>query len=137
MYCDDLLLQFRLHVFIWWEQMFLLLPPGSPCSAGSCCCTRALKKQERRKERGPSWPQVCSKCWTETAALSSLELHPSLSGHLPESTSLSHLEFATETSHPETLTYSASFEWLHDLPPLYHVLIVMSLQPKSAIKEFT
>lgn len=74
--------------------------PGSPCSAGSCSCTQALKKQERCKERGPFW-LFYSKCWSGTAALSSLELHPSLSGHLPQPTSLSCLRFATKASHPK------------------------------------
>lgn len=121
----------------WEQQMFLLLLPRSPCSAGSCCCAQALKKQERHKERSPFQAQVCSTCWTEKAALNFPKLPTSLSRHLSESMSLSHLEFAAETSHLKTLSYSSSFEWLHDLPHLHHILIVTSLKPKSAIKEFT
>lgn len=125
-HCGDQLLQFRLLVFTRWEQMFPLLPLGAPALQAVAPVPRHWKSRRGARREVPS-VLFYSKCWTGKAALSSLELQPSLSGHLPESTSLSCLKFATKASHPKTLAYSASFEQFHDLPPLHRVLIVMSL----------
>lgn len=108
-------------------------PPGAPAQLLYLGTEDAAEAQEAK-----SWLRVYSKCWTETAALSSPELHPSLSEHLPECQSLSCLGFATQASHAKTLTYLASFEWLRDLPPLHHcklIVIVMSLQPNQLLEN--